>query len=271
MWHAEPVTVEGPGLGAAVPPAVKAVAAGRLVRVVWQNNSGGLTCEVRAGPDRCFVKWAPSASGIDLASEAARLAWARPFTPVPQLISQGSDETGSWIVTVALPGENAAASRWKAQPQTAVRAIGKGLRAMHESLPVDSCPFSWAAEDRLVGIRRQVSDGRLGQASWPSAREPLSAGRALELLADIPPADLLVVCHGDSCAPNTLLTGDGRWSAHVDLGDLGIADRWADLAIATWSVGLNYGPGWEGLLLDAYGIPPDTERTRYYRLLGRCP
>jgi kanamycin kinase len=217
------------------------------------------------------VKWAPSASGIDLASEAARLAWARPFTPVPQLISQGSDETGSWIVTVALPGENAAASRWKAQPQTAVRAIGKGLRAMHESLPVDSCPFSWAAEDRLVGIRRQVSDGRLGQASWPSAREPLSAGRALELLADIPPADLLVVCHGDSCAPNTLLTGDGRWSAHVDLGDLGIADRWADLAIATWSVGLNYGPGWEGLLLDAYGIPPDTERTRYYRLLGRCP
>ena len=81
---------------------------------------------------------------------------------------------------------------------------------MHESLPVDSCPFSWAAEDRLVGIRRQVSDGRLGQACWPSAREPLSAGRALELLADIPPADLLVVCHGDSCAPNTLLTGDGR-------------------------------------------------------------
>jgi hypothetical protein len=61
-------------LVAALPPEVKAVAAGRAIRVVWKNNSGGLTCEVSGGPDRCFVKWAPAASGIDLASEAARLA-----------------------------------------------------------------------------------------------------------------------------------------------------------------------------------------------------
>jgi kanamycin kinase len=53
----------------------------------------------------------------------------------------------------------------------------------------------------------------------------------------------------------------------VDLGELGIADQWADLAVATWGTEWNYGPGWDGLLLDAYGAPPDTERTRYYRLL----
>jgi kanamycin kinase len=69
------------------------------------------------------------------------------------------------------------------------------------------------------------------------------------MLADIPPADGLVVCHGDSCAPNTLLTGDGRWSGHVDLGALSVADRWADLAVATWSTTWNYGPGWEMPLL----------------------
>jgi len=63
---------------------------------------------------------------------------------------------------------------------------------------------------------------------------------------------------------------DGRWSAHVDLGDLGLADRWADLAIATWNVTLNYGPGWESLLLDAYGVAADAARIEYYRLLGRC-
>ena len=41
----------------------------------------------------------------------------------------------------------------------------------------------------------------------------------------------------------------------------------ADLAIATWSAGWNYGPGWEPLLLDAYGVEPDPDRTAYYRLL----
>lgn len=70
-----------------------------------------------------------------------------------------------------------------------------------------------------------------------------------------------------ACAPNTLLTAGGHWSGHVDLGALGVGDRWADLAVATWSTNWNYGPGWEETLLDASGISPDPERTRYYRLL----
>ena len=76
-----------------------------------------------------------------------------------------------------------------------------------------------------------------------------------------------MVCHGDACAPNTLIGDDGRWSSHVDLGALGVGDRWADIAIATWSTQWNYGPGWERALLDAYGIEPDPERTAWYRLL----
>lgn len=79
--------------------------------------------------------------------------------------------------------------------------------------------------------------------------------------------DRAVVCHGDPCAPNTLLTDDGAWSGHVDMGSLGVADRWADLAVATWSTRWNYGDGWERPLLDAYGVEPDPERTAYYRLL----
>lgn len=69
------------------------------------------------------------------------------------------------------------------------------------------------------------------------------------------------------CAPNTLIADDGGWAGHVDLGALGVADCWADPAIATWSTTWNYEPGWEEPLLEAYGIGPDPVRTRYYRLL----
>lgn len=123
---------------------------------------------------------------------------------------------------------------------------GAGLRAMHEALPVAACPFSWMAAGRLADVRLRAGQGRIDPARWHEDHQPLGLGRALELLADVPPVDRLVVCHGDSCAPNTLLTDDGRWSGHVDLGELGVADRWADLAIATWSTEWNYGPGWEG-------------------------
>jgi kanamycin kinase len=136
------------------------VAAGRVTRLVWENEAGGLTYEVGAGPDRCFVKWTPQASGIDLGDEAVRLVWAAPSTPVPRLLSQGLDEAGSWIVTAALPGHCAVDAWWKAEPRTAVTAIGEGLRAMHDSLPAGPCPFSRTGRPMLwpmsarAGFRR---------------------------------------------------------------------------------------------------------------------
>ena len=178
-----------------------------------------------------------------------------------------SDEDGAWLVTTVLPGENAVAPRWLARPETAVAALGRGLRALHDRLPAAACPFSWSAQDRVADARRGAAGGWLDPADWHLEHRPLGVAGALALAADIPPADHLVVCHGDACAPNTLLGADGHWTAHVDLGLLGVADRWADLAVATWSAEWNYGPGWAPALLNAYGIAPDPERTRYYRLL----
>jgi kanamycin kinase len=76
-----------------------------------------------------------------------------------------------------------------------------------------------------------------------------------------------VVCHGDPCSPNTIGADDGSVAGHVDFDTLGVADRWADLAVATMATQWNYGPGWEDTLLDAYGISADPERTDYYRWL----
>lgn len=250
-----------------VPLPVQAVAAGRRVRPVWENEVGGLTFEVGDGPDRCFVKWAPGDSGIDMTAEVVRLRWAAAFIRVPRVLAHGCDDAGSWIVTGALPGENAVSDRWGADPRRAVAAIGHGLRVLHHALPVGSCPFSWSVQDRLADARRRARVGRLDPARWHEVHQDLTVHEALAVLAQPPPVDQLVVCHGDACAPNTLLTDDGVWSGHVDLGALGVADRWADLAVATWSADWNYGPGWDEHLLAAYGTQPDRARIAYYRLL----
>jgi kanamycin kinase len=237
------------------------------VRPVWVNELGGITFAIGTGGQQRFMKWAPAGSGIYMGAEGARLRWAASFTPVPRLLGEGADGTGSWIITSALPGQMAVTDHWKAQPHTAVTAIGQGLRALHDALPVQRCPFSWSASQRLAQARRRAGQGLVNPVRWHPDHQHLSVPQALDMLAAIPPVDELVVCHGDSCAPNTLLTSDGLWSGHVDLGALGVADRWADLAIATWSTTWNYGPGWETVLLKAYGVAPDPDRTRYYRLL----
>jgi aminoglycoside phosphotransferase len=251
----------------AVPASVRSIAAGRTITTAWCNEAGGITFEVGTGADRCFVKWTPTTSGVDLERERARLAWAIAFTPVPPVLDHGRDADGSWIVTGALAGSNAVSARWKADPARAVAAIGAGLRAFHDALPLVGCPFGWSLEERLADVRRRVALGAIRPERWHACHRHLDLERALAIAYDAPPIDQLVVCHGDTCAPNTLIGDDGRCTGHVDLGCAGIADRWADLAIATWSTQWNYGPGWEPALLAAYGIAPDDERTRYYRLL----
>jgi aminoglycoside phosphotransferase len=258
---------EVPDRALPVPLAIERIAAGRRLTLVWHNELGGQTYEVGTGAAREFAKWVPTASGIDLSRELVRLEWAASYVHVPRVLDHGADDHGTWIVTAGLPGENAVTDRWKGDPATAVAAIGGGLRALHDALPVEACPFSWSVEDRLVGTRRLAEHDRLDSENWDSIHRQLGTAAALELLASPPPIDRMVVCHGDACSPNTLLTDDGFWSGHVDLDQLGVADRWADLAVATWSTQWNYGPGWEDALLDAYGVAPDAERTRFYRLL----
>lgn len=155
----------------------------------------------------------------------------------------------------------------KVTPRRTVRLLGEALRALHDALPVESCPFTWSADERLARARAGATARLADPRSWDGSHQHLSVDEALALVAEPPPIDELVVCHGDACSPNTLIDSEGRFAGHVDLGYLGTADRWADLAIATWATTWNYGAGWEGELLAGYGIKADEERTKYYRLL----
>ena len=214
-----------------MPDIVATIAAGRPVTAVWVNELGGETFAIGSSVTD-YVKIYPDDAAALLADEVPRLRWAQRYTPVPMVLGSGR----GWMHTAALPGRSAVDPVWSHAPETAARAIGAGLRRLHDALPVGDCPF--------------------GPPSWIGSRPP-------------PPADRLVVCHGDACAPNTLMGDDGTWCGHVDLGDLGPADRWADLAIATMSLDWNYptdeDSGWEAALLDAYGVAPDRERIAYYR------
>ena len=208
-----------------VPDLVRAFAAEPVA--VWENELGGLTFrDVTSHDGDRYLKWNPVGSGIDLEDERARLAWAAPHTPVPEVLDLGRDDHGQVLVTRALRGAGAVTDTWLAQPDLAVRAIAEGLRAMHETLPVANCPWVWR-------------DGGLD----------------------------VVVCHGDPCAPNTIVGDDGRWSGHVDLGSLGTADRWSDLAVCSMSLDWNFGEGWQPLFFSVYGIERDEDSIRHYRAL----
>jgi kanamycin kinase len=221
-----------------IPSVVRQLSGNEDPQWVWTNERGGST--FRAG--NRFVKWSPRATGLDLEAERLRLEWAIRWHSVPRVLDRGANDEVQWMVTAALPGESAVTEAWLARPLEAARAIGRGLRMLHDTLPVADCPFDWSVETR-TGHRIPV-----------------------EHLC-MPPIDRLVVCHGDACSPNTIITPDGSPAGHVDLGSLGVADRWADLAVASMNLDYNFGPNWEDEFFMAYGIERDGERISFYRFL----
>jgi kanamycin kinase len=213
------------------------------VTLVWENEVGGLTGRVEGDEPR-FIKWNPANSGESLSAEAERLRWLEGRHPAPVVLDYVATGDAELMVTRALAGRSAVDPVWLDRPNDAVRAIALGLRRLH-ALPAAGCPFDWDVTMRIRDAPATV---------------------ALADLSNPPPIDRLVVCHGDPCAPNTLLDENG-FIANVDFGRLGLADRWADLAVATMSLGWNYGNYDEAVFWDAYGIEPDAERITYYRAL----
>ena len=222
--------------GIAVPALAGELSEDGMPDLAWRNELGGLTFRVRDG----YLKWNPRGTGIDLARERRRLAWLADRHPVPVVLDYGEDADAQWLLTAPVPGLSAVADEWLAKPAVAIRAIAEGLRAIH-ALPVKDVPEAFTAE------------------SW--------VGRTPAAIGPRPPIASPVIVHGDACAPNTLIGDDGTWIGHVDLGDLAVGDRWADLAVASMSLDWNYGEGHQPALFDAYGIAPDEERIRWYRAL----
>lgn len=234
-----------PGASVEVPDRVRELARGAALTPVWLNGIGGLTFRTDDGR---YIKWGPLDLEASMRDEAERMCWARRWIAAPEVIEQGENDVEEWLVTVALDARSAVDSRWKGEPELAVRAVGEALRTLHDALPVDECPWEWSVETRIANA---------------AEREVIVPTDLLEA----PPIDRLVVCHGDACMPNTLLDDAGTPAAFVDLAALGTADRWADIAVASMSTVWNFGEGWEDTLIDAYGIEPDRDRIAYYRRL----
>lgn len=235
---------------APVPPSVRR-RAGRSVAVpVWENADGGLTFRVGEGASGTHVKWGPAGYRDLFRREASALRWASAWLAVPRVVELDVEDAdgGVILVTSSLPARSAVDPHWIARPDRAARACGEALRALHDALPVGECPFSWEVPFRIA------------EAASHGVTVP-------DELRTPPPTDQLVVCHGDPCVPNTLLDDAGAPAGFVDLGALGLADRWADLAVGSMSLEWNYGPGYEHLYFEGYGIEPDPRRVDYYRRL----
>jgi aminoglycoside phosphotransferase len=206
-----------------------------------------------------------------LAAEAERMVWAAAYLPVPAVVALEEVDGATVLITEGLAGHDATDPRWRDDVPGLVRMFGEGLAAFHRAVGDEWCPFRFDVDVALDHVRRRAAAGLINPPEdFNADYRHLTVESALALLEEIAPDDEdLVVCHGDYCPPNVLIQG-GRVTGYVDLGELGVADRWRDIAIGAWSTGWNFGRAYEPLFYESYGVAPDPERIAFYRLLWAC-
>jgi kanamycin kinase len=251
-----------------IPAQIARYVAGWDSELAWESGPLARTWRLTgpAGEQR-YLKSAPADAGVPLRSEALRLRWARRNRlAVPEVVAACAAGQAEWLLTEALPGHSAVASELLADPGPLVTALAEGLRRFHQA-PADQCPFPFGIEIALAQVGRRVRAGLIETADLHREHAHLSPAAALDELERLrPDGEDLVVCHGDYCLPNVLICG-GAATGFVDLGRLGVADRWHDIAIGSWSATWNLGPGWEDLFFASYGVARDDRRIAFYRLL----
>jgi kanamycin kinase len=253
-----------------VPPSVlDRLAPGWTVTLAYSQFPRMTTWRLTSPEGRTrFAKVDTGGTYPTLEGEAERLVWAAAYLPVPAVVAVEQVDGATILITEGLPGRDATDPRWRADLPALVSAYGRGLAAFHAAVEEEWCPFRFHLEAALEHVRHRVEAGLVEPArDFHKEFQDLSAEAALSVLEDTAPGtEDLVVCHGDYCPPNAVLT-DGRVTGYVDLGELGVADRWWDIAVGGWSVVWNFGPEYERLFYESYGVEAAPERIRFYRLL----
>lgn len=235
-------------------------------RPITLGNSGAQVFQlVAAGKPALFLK-TEAVYGDGLRGEAARLRWLAGKVPVPDIVHFCEDTTQTALVTVAVSGSDLTHFNGEspAVKQRMAVALARALKRFH-AVNTCGCPFDHSATRELERLETHLLEREASAGDHPGVRV---MREKREALCQTQPDEDLVLTHGDACLPNILVL-NGELSGFIDLGAAGLGDPCRDLERALWSLGYNYGEGYDEVFLEAYGMA-ELDRTKldFYRELA---
>lgn len=267
-----PSTANAPSLLPALPLGREwlAVSHGESGDSVYRRSDGG-----------AFAKLSQGRGASALEAERRRVEWLSRFKlGSPEVLDWRAGEEGACLVTSAIVGVPASDldgdQLLQAWPSIAAR-----IGALH-ALAIEDCPFERGLSTMLARAADVVARGAVNPDFLPpEQREVVPADLLLVLEAQREQrlAEEMrdrVICHGDACMPNFMVDpATLRCTGMIDLGRLGTADRYVDLALML----ANAGESWSGpeqaeaafaSLFEVLGLQrPDRQRLDFY--LGLDP
>ena len=233
------------------------------------GESGGAVYRLHGKPDApdLFLKHGYGSVADDVTDEMIRLRWLARHIPVPAFKGFVAMQDEAWLLMTALPGQTAY-QYLEARPDAhvvIVDAFAAFLRRIH-AIPVSECPFNSDHAFRLARARDRIDAGVVQEDDFDDEREGWTAEQVWEAMQRLLPMQPdPVVTHGDFSLDNILMV-NGEVIGCIDVGRVGIADRYQDLAIL-WNCLGEFGVSLQDRLLEQYGVPKVDECKLQFHLM----
>ncbi|MEU8226894.1 aminoglycoside 3'-phosphotransferase [Kribbella sp. NPDC048915] len=219
--------------------------------------------------DNVFAKCCGPSGIAELAAERDRASWlANTGLPAATVVDWIENPAGACLLTSAVPGVPGELLPPGVREQ-AMRQLGVVLRELHS---LDGCPFERPLDEVVAVAADVVRRGAVNPAfltdEW---RQVPPSALLASVVAEQPYVESVlepVVCHGDACLPNVFFDPSSlEVTGLIDVGRLGLADRYSDLALVAIQVHDEWSAD-PGPFFTAYGLPkPDPRRLEFFRLL----
>lgn len=252
-----------------IPEILRSATTGYAWLPVTDGESGAEVFRLSAdGRPTLFLKCGTGRAAHDITAEVVRLEWLAGRLPVPAVRLFVRAPEKAYLLMSAVSGTSAAAyllSHPELHAET-VASLAHFLREVH-SLPVAECPFHAGHAYRLAMARHNLEAGLVDTDDFDEDRVGWTSEQVWSAMEGLLPLTFdRVVTHGDFSIDNILIE-DGRVTGCIDVGRVGVADPYQDLAIL-WNCLADFGEEAQRTLWPAYGIQaPDTSKLQFHLYL----
>lgn len=210
----------------------------------------------------------------EVLKEGMILSWLYPRIKTPKVYINKCIDGVYYLVMEKLEGQMMQETIFDSGIKEGIIQYALLIKRIHQ-IPYQDFPFITTLEDRVVEAKYNVENDLVKTQYFERELKDKSAEEVYELLIRYYPQDEdKVLVHGDVCMPNFIMHLH-QLSGIIDVGRMGVNDRYLDIAIALRTLRYNielYGDVMTkediNLFLDTYGIKNfNREKFIFYILL----
>lgn len=198
---------------------------------------------LKVQPDSQFIK-----------NEHAIMDWLEDKIFVPKCLCNLTENGINYLLMSKIPGKMSCDNDFMNDPKFLISIIADSMKELWR-IDISDCPVKNDLSTMLSAAAYRVEHGLVNVDD----AEPDTFGKEgfkspeslLNWLYDGRPEEDFVLSHGDFSLPNIFIN-EGKFSGFVDLGRMGMADKYQDIAICCRSLHHNFSGIYSGFSYEGY-------------------